>query len=401
MNAIRPTAKDSQPMNRLITVFLFLISISQFTLASGLSKEDKERLLNGELTLKYSMFGKGASGSAGLRKLYDERKWEELVAAVTSKGFVVSTYYYYLGRAAEEMGAKAAATRYFDLVIESKKSVMESCTDGGMWDTCAGFKFPNDAITRKAMLADQNLKVLAKYEPGSGPKIKDVVDANFVTLAELTQTQPNQKISRDKFETEQEYSARLSKGANRYLVILKIKTDADANCLSSYKHDGGVYSIERCPIIAEGRPVTHIGDIVNGLVLANMFDRREIKTLRTKEIYFQTNFTWSQSMKIPLETAKLIDSDLYAAVLIDDFNKTESCPACESRRRREQMANLIDSVGAAQGRRIDTSDVDWKKDAFKSGAVAEDFVYEITPKKVLKYFVFSGQDGRIIFEASN
>lgn len=387
-------------LNKFV-ISLAIILVHHACFANGLSNEDKDRLLTGNIILKYSMFGKGASGSAELRKLYDDKKWEELVSSVISKGYVVNTYYYYLGRAAEEMGAKDAAVKYFDLAIEPKKSDMDSCEDGGMWNTCAGFKFPSDAITRKASLMDQKLNILAKYQPGSGPRLTEVVDAKFVTLVELTQIQPSQKVNREKFETEQEYTERVKKGGNKYLVILKIKTDADANCLSTYKHDEEIYSINKCPIVAEGRPVTHVGEVRNELFLANMFDRRDIKILKSKEIYFQANFTWSQTMKIPLETAKLIDDDLYAAVLIDDFIKAESCPSCDSRRRSELMAGIIDSAGALQGRRIDTSDVDWKKDAFKSGAIIEDFIYEITPKKVLRYYIFSGRDGRIVFEASN
>ncbi|HEY0584903.1 MAG TPA: hypothetical protein VGD52_02120 [Pseudoduganella sp.] len=63
------------------------IQASAETASTSLSNEFKA----GSLKLEYSMFGKGASGADDLKKLYDNKNWDELVKSVVSKRFVVNT----------------------------------------------------------------------------------------------------------------------------------------------------------------------------------------------------------------------------------------------------------------------------------------------------------------------
>jgi hypothetical protein len=381
----------------LITFIISALPLS--TSASSLSAETKNKLLTGELTLNYSLFGKGASGSKDLRALHDANKWDELVESVTAKGFVVNTYYFYLGRAAEEMGAKKAAIKYYEMAIATNKDESYSCTKGGMWDTCAGFKFPDDAVARMAKLKSERFSDIKEYDLNAGPKLTEVIQANIIRIDDLPEANPRKQITKDKFETATEFALRSAKSTNPYLVVSKIKTDDESICQSAYAHDKQVYSVSNCLIYSSEKSLIIKGDQGDSVVLANLFDRREVSKQKYKEIYFDVNLSWSQSFAAPLEVAKSIDSDLYAAVLIDDFEMEKSCSLCDSRASREKMAELIKSVGAIQGKSINTSDVDWKKDAFLSGSITEDWVYRIKPKKVLGYFIFRGKDERILYQA--
>lgn len=109
------------------------------------------RFYNGELRLTKSFFDKSAFGRDELREAYRKGEWVKLVNIVLSRRAAWDTYYFYLGRAAEELGYEKAAITYYGLAINSDQN--KKCN--GVIDLCDGFVFPQDAqVHLDALTAD-------------------------------------------------------------------------------------------------------------------------------------------------------------------------------------------------------------------------------------------------------
>lgn len=88
-----------------------------------------------------------SSASKKIKALYDNKLWEDLAVEVSQIGYASDLTYYYLGRAAANMGHTDAAKNYYRLGL----SQTQHCD--GWLSSCDGFEFPNDLRVQMAGLS--------------------------------------------------------------------------------------------------------------------------------------------------------------------------------------------------------------------------------------------------------
>ncbi len=124
--------------------------ITSVAAAAGFQdKQVEQAFKQGTLRLTQSMFGQGVMGGGALNQLYKEERWVELVEAVLAKKFVSDLYYFYLTRAAEEMGHSDAALQYYNLVIQHHNAG-DNCSFG--FDSCRGINIKTELKTRRDII---------------------------------------------------------------------------------------------------------------------------------------------------------------------------------------------------------------------------------------------------------
>lgn len=311
-----------------------------------------------------------------------------------SKKFLVDTYYFYLGAAAEAMSYTEAAASYYDLAATLPKK----CVDLQMFtDTCVGFRFPGDALKRRSQLAGVVTGDSKSYALGEGPTVMELAGLVAISIEQLSKKDTQSSTQRGKFETEEEYQARLKDIVGGYLIASKINTNDRANCLTEYNHAAGEYVATKCLALSETIPMATKTFEGESFQLANMVDSREIKRLVTERYYLTANFIWNQTVKLSREDAQKLDDELMVGAVIGDFSITSECTECDSRKLRENLAGLAKSAGALSKRPTSTADIDWKKDAFLKGQISEGWTYSVKPSKVVMYLVFRRSDNRVIY----
>jgi hypothetical protein len=354
-----------------------------------------EGFYTGELKLSYSIFGKGASGGAELRKMHDAGQWAPLVKAVVEKKFVVDTYYYYLGRAAEELGYPAAAVKYYDAVINA--SNMETCT--GIINNCAGFTFPRDAVVRKDIVLTGNMAPGKTWTIGQGPLLADYALPAAETLNEAAQRSnaADAQPQRGKFETEEEYTKRAARPITR-LLVLPVPAQDESRCKTEYDHALSIYKIRHCTVVNSTLPAA--SDTVEGtnLVLANAFDRREIKRRQHNKYMLQAAFNWAAEYQVPAAQAAALESDLMLGIEVNGLVSTKKCEICDMRELTDSMQDVSKSLASLTGNRRPAPDDGWKDKAFREGVLDEYWDYILRPTKIVRYVVFRKSDQRILFE---
>lgn len=92
---------------------------------------------DGKVKLSYSFFGKGASGAASLKSLFDSGEWVALAKSVLAQGAVWDVYYIYLGRSAHELGFPTAAKEYYQKALQSSS---DGCRLSLVTDVCQGIE---------------------------------------------------------------------------------------------------------------------------------------------------------------------------------------------------------------------------------------------------------------------
>lgn len=157
------------------------LAASQFAIPQAHAAEFTDKAIEtqfskGTLRLQYSMFGKGISGGAELKQLYDEKRWPELVQGVAGKQFVSDLYYFYLGAAAEDLGHGDAAQVYYAQAIAASRGG-NSCN--AALDNCRGLAMPATAAQRLDALANaENMRdtavavVSAQGQPVTGARVE-------------------------------------------------------------------------------------------------------------------------------------------------------------------------------------------------------------------------------------
>ena len=274
-----------QLANKTVVAIIFA-GISSVAMAQVTLEKLGDEFTGGKLRLNQSMFGSGVGGTADLKALYDQKKWEELVLDVISKRFVVDTYYFYIGVAAEELGFPDAASVYYDLAINTDKK----CAEHQMFtDTCVGFKFPGDAIKRKSGLSGTVKGTTQIWNVSEGPKVTELVGLPASTIADLLKPTARSTSGRGKFESEEEYKKRMKGAILGYLIVTKLPTNDDQRCATSYDHSLGEYKISKCLAFSETIPV--LTETIDGepVRLSNMIDSRMIKKIITRSYYLSAN----------------------------------------------------------------------------------------------------------------
>lgn len=353
---------------------------------------------SGSLKLEYSMFGKGASGAGDLKKLYDNKNWDELVKSVVSKRFVVNTYYFYLGAAAEELGYPEAAYKYYELATK----VPEKCGDYSIWnDACAGFKFPADALKRMAGLSGTAKGEVKTWLPGQGPTVSELVGMTTIPLEDVPKFKFETLVVRDKFETDEEYKARLDKVKKGFLVVSALDASDSRNCQSAYDHAAGEYKISKCLALIGGVPLIKRRFEGEPVRLSNMYESRDIKRIVNEEYYMSSNVGWNQALQLSREEAKNLDSDLMVGIAALEFNIGKKCRSCDIRAEDENMNDLANAAANLKSKKVvDPYTAGWKKDAFLSGMIIDDWTFTIKPTKVERLVVYRRSDSRVIYSFS-
>jgi hypothetical protein len=103
----------------------------------------------------YSVAMKEALVASDLRGLYDTRNWHSLAVMVIRTGSGSDLSWFYLGRAAEELGYFPAAKSYFEhSIIAAKKKGISGCI------ACSGFTFPEDSV-KHLLIVEANMNKVA------------------------------------------------------------------------------------------------------------------------------------------------------------------------------------------------------------------------------------------------
>lgn len=342
------------------------------------------------------MFGKGISGTADLKRLYDDKKWEELVDGVVSKRFVVNTYYFYLGAAAEGMGYPEAAHKYYEMAAKTT----EKCSDYQTWtDTCVGFKFPGDALNKMAGLRMKGEE--KNWLPGQGPTVSELLGMTTLPIEDLPKLRPGSLVTRDKFETDEEYQARVDQLKKGLLVVAPLETRDGRHCETTYDHAAGEYKISKCVALVGKSPLVSRNFEGDSIRLSNMMDSREIKRLVSEDYYIASSFTWSQAIKLSREEAKKIDGDLMVGVVSKEFSTSKKCSSCDAREMSESLNQLANSAAALNNKSNGESyTAAWKKTAFLKGEINDNWVFTIKPAKIERVIVYRRSDARVLYSFS-
>ncbi len=130
-----------------------LISVCGFMIygcaSTGIQTSTGEQATNviavferGEARLNCEVSCSGGWGSARrqAKKLYEQGLWSDLAIEVARVGFKAELTYFYLGRAAEELGHTDAARTYYKLGLAS------SYKCAGIFNNCDGLVFPNEIL---------------------------------------------------------------------------------------------------------------------------------------------------------------------------------------------------------------------------------------------------------------
>lgn len=333
--------------------------------STSLSDEFK----SGNLRLERSLMGSGVSGTAELKQMYDNKRWEDLVKGVVSKRFVVDTYYFYLGAAAEESGYPEAAYRYYELAAKTS----EKCSGYQTWtDTCVGFKFPGDALARMEGLSHAMKGEEQQWLPGKGPTLSELVGLTAISLENVQKIKSERLVVRDKFETDEQYQARVDKANKGFLVISSLDVGDSSSCDTTYDHAAGEYKISKCLALVGTAPLhRNIGS--DTVRLANMVDSRDVKRTVKAAYYIGASIPWSQTIKISPEEARHLEHDLMVGIVSKEFTVDRNCYSCDRR------------------------SATWKKEAFLDGYTSEDWSYTIRPSKVERFVVYRRSDSRVLY----
>lgn len=350
----------------MAVVFGALASAANIQVSAQTPSTLSDEFKSGNLKLEYSVFGRGASGADDLKRMYDNKSWEELVKGVVSKRFVVNTYYFYLGAAAEGLGLPAAAYKYYELAAKTP----EKCVDYQVLsDSCVGFKFPDDPVRRMSGLAGA-IGVEESWLPGKGPLVSDLVGLVPTPMENLLDAKPERSTTRDKFETEEEYKARLEKIKKGFLAVAPLDTRNNSNCETSYDHEAGEYKISRCLALVGGVALRHRYRDGDPIRLANAIGSRVIKRIVSEDYFYAGSHVWSQVIKVSRDEAKALDDDLMVGIVSPDFMLLRKCLGCDSRR---------------------------SNDAYVTGSVTDYWTIRVRPSNVERIVVYRRSDSRALY----
>ena len=372
--------------------------------AESLAPDVKAKFLNGELRLRQSLFPRVSVGAhRELKQMMDNAQWEPLVAKIIEDHqFPYDLYYYFLGRAAEGMGAKTAAGAYYQMAL----NVTLTCTAYLLGDACVAISVKREADVRLSKLQEIDEGKVTLWNPGEGPSVTEVIKAKPIDISELTVSRQVKSIEKDKFETDEEFQARkqrsMETNESGAFLIFKLRTDQPDRCLSSYDHQNGIYRFENCVLFSKQRPFIERKTNGESFTLANMIDKREIQRILESTYFLDATFNLKAEFKLGRKEASELDKSLAVGVFFRSFSIKSRCAMCESRDLKESASRFMESLSALQNKRgTDFSDVDWKKEAFKKGFITEDWVHTVAPSEIQYVLVFNTLDNKVLYQYSS
>lgn len=370
--------------------------IGMMTLSGSLAAEPgklKREFYTGEIRLTKSMFDSSAFGRDELRALYKNGEWEKLVSTVISKRAAWDTYYFYLGRAAEELGYKRAALTYYELAINSDK--YKKCDMSSMINLCDGFKFPDAAQARIDQLTVTDEKF---WELDKAPLLSDLTKIAPEPIDVMAKKPDQASFVRSKFETDEEFAHRKASAQQSYFLAAPLVTKDGGKCASQYDHAGGYYLIQKCLMFSDSVPVLRLEEAGDKFSLANAYDKREIQRVIYRSYSVLSGLTWSGKYKLSRDEAAKLDPDLMVGIVFSKKISSARCDICESRELADASSELADVLSKTSGRRSANSNSGWKDQAFKEGTLEEYWEHKIVPKDISKIYVYRKSDMRVIYE---
>lgn len=349
---------------------------------------------SGQIRLSKSFFDSSAFGRDELRDAYKNGEWIKLVNLVLSKRAAWDTYYFYLGRAAEELGHKKAAITYYDLAINSDR--YKKCNVSSMINLCDGFTFPRDAQSRRDALASKGRE--KTYPIGTGPTLQELITLTPKGIDEISKMPDQFNFAKSKFETDEEFSKRAENTPQSYFLAANLDTNRKNECESTYNHATSTYEIIACQAFSSKIPTLTKTTSGDPFTLANAFDKRVIAREIHNTYYLLHNQTWNATYKITREEAKKIDSDLAIGIVFSKKLTSSECPICKSREALDATNDLVQALADFKGKPLTSNNNGWRDDAFKTGVLVEYWNHFIKPDGANKFVVFRKSDLRVIYE---
>lgn len=349
---------------------------------------------SGQIRLSKSFFDSSAFGRDELRDAYKNGEWIKLVNLVLSKRAAWDTYYFYLGRAAEELGHKKAAITYYDLAINSDQ--YKKCNVSSLINLCDGFTFPQDAQSRRDALASKGREKI--YPIGTGPTLRELIALTPKGIDEISKMPDRIDLKKSKFETDEEFSKRAASISQSFFLVANLDTNRKNECESTYNHTTGAYEIIACQAFSEKTPTLTQKISGDSFTLANAFDKRVITREIHNTYYFLHNQSWKADYKISREEAKQLDSDLAVGIVFSRKSTSSECPICRSREALDATNDLAQALANFNGKPLISNQNGWRDDAFKTGVLVEYWNNLIKPEEPKTFVVFRKSDLRVIYE---
>jgi hypothetical protein len=278
--------------------------------------------------------------------------------------------------------------------------------------------FKNDDSVKATLIYDiEQIKVKQSarlnrqksWELNNGPNLSEFSISEPVFIATYLKSLNNFQtgnVTRDKFETDEEFNNRTKKLASSFFYFDLPVNDA-SKCTSDFKHSESVYKVS-CKINSKNQPLLKFEEVGSSFVLSNAFDKREIKRTIINFINFPIDFDWNAEFKLDRELARMLNSDLAIGFINEgkvDINS--SCELCESRDRQDASAKTLDnlnslseSLSVISGRRRTYTPPakGWKDDAFREGVIIEDWTRKIGINSLKSIIIFRKSNNQVLFK---
>jgi hypothetical protein len=246
----------------------------------------------------------------------------------------------------------------------------------------------------------------------SGPALSEIVLSQPLSIADFIaqkQASTSANFSRDKFETDEEYEARSKRLSEVFFFVgLPFK---DGGCSSQFIHAEALYKV-KCNFSSSTYSLAAYKSDGGTFVLSNAFDQRSVKRVQSNVVQMPIAFEWDAEFRLDRDAARFLENDLAIGFLSSDKIKMRStCGLCDSRdaqdsseRMRKNLNDLSESLSAVTGRRSSRSTYTptspgWKDDAFREGAVLEDWTHSIDGEQIKSVVIFRKSDKKVLFHS--
>lgn len=210
-----------------------------------------------------------------------------------------------------------------------------------------------------------------EWAVGEGPLVSELVAMPPKTVAQAFNSSPQYLLPRGKFETDQEYAARLAPSRQPHFIVVPISTTPLDNCESRYDHAAGKYIIADCVPFLSGRRAQYLESEGTPMTLPTALGPTTFKRILDNNYYLNVSAGWSQQFTIDRDKAAVLDKDLMAGVVIENPS--------------------YDSTGCRQR--------NWREQALRYGVVHEDKHYYVGAEFISRLVIFRQSDRRVLYDA--
>lgn len=270
----------------------------------------------------------------------------------------------------------------------------------------ATLTFDIDSIRVKRQRSKERQR---SWELETAPHLSEFVNTEIVKMPEFVALRSKsmpQKISRDKFETDEEYNARKKKLSSVF-VYLDLTTTEESRCKSNYLHGESIYKLS-CRFDGEDQAITTYRSQGEALVLSNAYDQRTISRVMYNKVFMPLTFEWVAEYRLDKNVARALDNDLAIGFLGESsIDVKASCALCESRDRQDASDRTLDNINklsesmsvlTGRPRSYTPRSKGWKDDAFREGSILEDWNYVIDAGSIRSLIIFKKSDKKVLMK---